>query len=88
MTPAHQIEKGDAVYAAVTIRNDGSIPGVELDAVLAEIGALGMLVNTGHLEEDPNQEVLLVCFTDEHGNPGPLVTCFPEEISAEKPVAH
>lgn len=77
-----QIQKGDAVFATTTIRNDGSIPGLEAEQILAKPGAMGMLVNTGHLEEDPNQEVLLVAFTDDEGFPA-LVTCLPDEVSAD-----
>ncbi|WP_320818645.1 nitrogen fixation protein NifZ [Thalassolituus sp.] len=79
-----KLEKGDAVYATTTIRNDGSVPGFELDAILAEPGSMGMLVNTGHLEENPAQEMLLVCFNLSDGSVGPLVTCFPDEISPER----
>lgn len=79
-----RLEKGDAVYATITIRNDGSVPGVALDAVLAKPGSMGMLVNVGHLEDDPAQEMLLVCFSSDDGSVGPLVTCFPDEISSER----
>jgi len=77
-----KLEKGDAVFATTTIYNDGSVPGYPEAFVFAEPGTMGMLVNTGHLEEDPDQEVLLVAFTDEQGNPA-LVTCIPDEISHE-----
>ena len=82
-----QFEKGDAVFAATTIVNDGSVPGYPEDQVFAEPGTMGMLVNTGHLEEDPSQEVLLVGFKDADGQLA-LVTCLPDEIAAEPPVTH
>lgn len=80
-------EKGDAVYATTTIRNDGSVPGYAEHVVFAEPGTMGMLVNTGHLEEAPEQTVYLVGFTDANGQTA-LVTCFPDEISAEPPATH
>ncbi|MDO6681693.1 MULTISPECIES: nitrogen fixation protein NifZ [unclassified Oceanobacter] len=83
-----QWQKGDAVFATVTIINDGSVPSAPESHVFAEPGTMGMLINTGHLEENPEQEMLLVCFPDEAGNPFHLVTCFPDEISAEPPVTH
>lgn len=82
-----QFEKGDAVYATTTIRNDGSVPGFDENAVFAEPGSMGMLVNTGHLEEAPEQAVYLVGFTSADGQTA-LVTCFPDEISSEPPATH
>lgn len=82
----HRIEKGDAVYALVTIGNDGSVPNTEADEVFARPGDMGMLINTGHLEEDPSQLLYLVSFALPSGEMGPPVTCLPEELSAERPV--
>lgn len=82
-----KLEKGDAVFAATQIINDGSVPGFPEDQVFAEPGTMGMLVNTGHLEENPNQEVLLVSFQLETGDLA-LVTCMPDEISADPIVSH
>ena len=80
-------EKGDAVFAATTIINDGSVPGYPENQVFAEPGTMGMLVNTGHLEEDPSQEVFLVGFEDANGGLA-LVTCLLDEITAEPPTTH
>ena len=77
-----KFEKGDAVFAATRIINDGSVPGFPENHVFAEPGTMGMLVNTGHLEEDPTQEVFLVSFQMEGGELA-LVTCLPDEIIAE-----
>ena len=78
------LQKGDVVFAATTLVIDGSIPGVEQNQILAEPGTMGMLVNAGHLEEDPAQELLLVGF---HLPDGQLVmvTCLPDEISPDAP---
>lgn len=75
------LQQGDAVYAAVTIANDGSVPDAAQDEVFARPGTLGMLLNTGHLEEDPQQMLYLVSFENENGELGPPVTCLPEELS-------
>lgn len=75
------LQNGDAIYAAVTIANDGSVPDAAEDEVFAKPGTLGMLINTGHLEEDPNQMLYLVSFENEDGELGPPVTCLPEELA-------
>ena len=77
-----EIEPGDLIFAATTITNDGSLPGVEDSAVVAEKGQRGIILNTGHLEENPNKVLILVRF--EQGNVsgtfGPAVACWPEEL--------
>jgi nitrogen fixation protein NifZ len=75
------LQNGDAVYAAATVSNDGSVPNAEENEVFAQPGALGMLLNTGHLEEAPEQMLYLVSFENENGELGPPVTCLPEELS-------
>jgi len=75
------LQRGDAIYAATTINNDGSVPDAEENQLFAEPGTLGMLLNTGHLEEDPQQMLYLVSFENENGELGPPVTCLPEELS-------
>ena len=78
------LEPGDIIFAAVDIVNDGTMPGVEEDALIAKAGQRGVLVNTGHLEDQPDKVLLLVRF--EHllqtGNLGPAVACWPEELVA------
>lgn len=73
-------QQGDAVYAAVTIANDGSVPDAAENEVFARPGTLGMLINTGHLEEDPEQILYLVSFELENGELGPPITCLAEEL--------
>ena len=75
------LQQGDAVYAAATIANDGSVPDVEIDTIFAQPGTMGMLLNTGYLEEYPEQELYLVSFENARGELGPPVTCLPEELS-------
>ena len=70
-----QIEPGDMVFATTDIYNDGSIPHLPTDARLATSGARGVLLNTGHLEEQPDRQIYLVRFEDEHLNLGPPAGC-------------
>lgn len=76
-----ELQRGDAVYAAVTISNDGSVPGAAENEIFAQPGTLGMLLNTGHLEEDPSQSLYLVSFENANGELEPPVTCLAEELS-------
>lgn len=75
------IQKGDAVFATVTIVNDGSVPGSDPDEVFAKPGTMGMLLNTGYFEEEPDKELFLVSFRNENGEPGPPVACLADELS-------
>ena len=75
-----QLEKGDVVYAASHIYNDGSIPHVPADLLLAKPGARGVIIETGHLEEAPDRKIFLVRFEDTQMNLGPATGCWPEEL--------
>lgn len=74
------LQNGDAVYALVTIANDGSVPQCDVGEVFAKPGTMGMLINTGHFEAFPDQELFLVSFEDDSGELGPPVTCLAHEI--------
>ncbi len=76
-----QLEKGDMVYAASHIYNDGSIPNVPDDLLLAALGTRGMIVETGHLEDAPERKIFLVRFEDAELNLGPATGCWAEELS-------
>lgn len=76
------LQKGDAVFAATTIVNDGTVPGADLHEVFAKPGTMGMLINTGYVELEPDTELFLVSFRNENGEPGPPVACLADEISA------
>ena len=82
-----QCNPGDMVYAATEIRNDGGIPEIPNDAILARPGTRGVIVNIGHLEEAPERELVLVRFEDADLNLGPPTGCWPEELAAEPPVS-
>jgi nitrogen fixation protein NifZ len=83
MIAIEQVKPGDMIYAATDVFNDGSLPGIDSDARIATAGARGVLINTGHLEDDPDSVLLLVRFEDEMLELGPPVACWPEEISSE-----
>jgi nitrogen fixation protein NifZ len=78
----NQLDKGDTVYASSHIYNDGGIPGLEDDALLAKPGTRGVIIETGHLEDMPQRKVFLVRFEDEELNLGPPTGCWLEELSA------
>jgi len=82
-----QLQPGDRIYARGEIRSDGSIPGVAADAVLASPGTRGVIINIGHLEEDPGRALYLVRFEDERLDLGPPVGCWPEELVTTRPGA-
>ena len=76
-----ELQKGDAVFATTTITNDGSVPGAEPGEVFAIPGTMGMLINTGYVELEPDTELFLVSFRMEDGQAGPPVACLADEIS-------
>lgn len=78
-----QLQKGDTVYASCHIYNDGSIPAMPEDALIAAPGTRGTIVEMGHLEETPQRKIYLVRFEDNDLNLGPPTGCWPEELSAE-----
>jgi nitrogen fixation protein NifZ len=80
-----ELTPGDRVYAAADIINDGSLPGLPADALVAATGTRGVIVNIGHLEEDPERALYLVRFEDLDLVLGPPTGCWPEELSAERP---
>ena len=79
------LEPGDTVYAAQELRNDGSIPDLADNELIAKSGTRGVLVNIGRLEEQPDIKLYLVRFENEDLNLGPAVGCWINEISAHEP---
>jgi len=78
-----QLQPGDMIYAATDILNDGSIPDVAEGELIAAAGCRGVLINTGHLEEDETKHIYLVRFDSNGGELLPAVGCWPEELTAE-----
>ena len=81
MVTLEQLNPGDRVYAASHIYNDGGIPEIPEDALLAKPGTRGVIIETGHLEEAPERIIFLVRFEDSDLNLGPATGCWPEELS-------
>jgi len=69
---------GQRVRAATDLVNDGTYPGVPVDALLAVAGTEGEIVNVGHHEES-NTPVYLVEFLIESGGQV-VVGCLEEEL--------
>lgn len=80
-------EIGEIVFCRELLINDGGIPDVAADAVLAIPGRRGVVVNAGHTESDPRQAIYLVRFEGEGGalsDLGPPVGCLPEELTQDE----
>jgi nitrogen fixation protein NifZ len=76
-----ELQPGDIVYAATDILSDGDIPNMNEGDTVASAGTMGVIINTGHLEEQPDKEIYLVRFEDANKELGPAVGCWPEELS-------
>jgi len=79
----HELNPGDIVFAAITIVNDGSVPGMAENGIIAEQGTRGVIINTGHIEHDPASELMLVRFETTDKNLGPAVGCWYKELTTE-----
>ncbi len=77
------LEIGDVVYAATTIRDDGSIPDGKEGEILAEVGTRGVITMIGHVEDEPTRSVWLVRFEDKDRNLGNPVGCWVEDLKVE-----
>jgi nitrogen fixation protein NifZ len=82
----HELQPGDIVYAATDIFNDGSIPNMAEGTPIAPAGTRGVILNTGHIEEQPDLELYLVRFEDAEKELGPPVGCWPEELSDQQTI--
>ncbi|HET7776863.1 MAG TPA: nitrogen fixation protein NifZ [Azospira sp.] len=75
---------GDIVFALEPIRNDGGVPDLVADALLATSGARGLVVQIGAAVADLSQEIILVRFEDAAGVLGPPVGCLPDELTQDQ----
>ncbi|MCK9283666.1 MAG: nitrogen fixation protein NifZ [Rhodocyclaceae bacterium] len=82
--PAARIEQGDLVFAREALYNDGCIPDLPDDALLAAPGTRGMVVTIGHAEAAPEEEIYLVRFESDGGALGPPVGCLLEELTQDE----
>lgn len=78
------LEIGDAVYAAHSIIDDGSMPNGDEGNVLAAAGARGVITLIGHVEEEPERVVFLVRFEDENLNLSEPIGCWEEDLRVEE----
>lgn len=85
----NQFNLGDLVYAAIDLHNDpldetgeGGVPGIAANELLAASGTRGVVVNIGHAEADPAQDIYLVRFeTGPDGNLAEPIGCLADELS-------
>jgi len=84
---AESFGMGDMVWSCIELRNDGTIPGVAEDALLAAAGSRGVVVNVGSVEDHPEIGVFLVRFEDADGTLGPPVGCLNEELTQDQQLA-
>ncbi len=84
-----RFQMGDMVFAAQDLFNEpldetgeSGIPGIEPDALLAAAGTRGVVVNVGHAQEMPEEEIYLVRFElDAEGALAEPIGCLNEELS-------
>lgn len=84
-----QYNLGDMVIARIDLHNDpleetgeSAIPGIPPNDLLAAAGTRGVVVNVGHAEADPHQDIYLVRFeTGPDGKLAEPIGCLAEEIT-------
>ena len=79
-----ELQPGDMIFATTDIFSDGFIPGMEEGEPIAPSGTRGVILNTGHLEEQPEKMLYLVRFETDDKELGPAVGCWPHEFSPGK----
>jgi nitrogen fixation protein NifZ len=80
---------GDMVFAAQDLFNEpleetgeSGIPGIAPGALLTAAGTRGVVVNVGHAQELPKEEIYLVRFeVDAEGTLAEPIGCLSEELS-------
>ena len=76
----NELQPGDIVYSAKPLYNDGSIPGLPEQTLIADTGTRGVIINIGHLEDQPNKTLYLIRFEQDNAELGPPVGCWPDEL--------
>ncbi len=75
---------GDLVFAAEDIFNDGGLPGVDPEALIAAAGSRGVVVDSGVATMDESRGVYLVRFeSGPEAVLGEAVGCLPEELTQD-----
>lgn len=84
-----RFQMGDMVFAAIDLYNEAveetgesAIPGLAPEALLAAAGTRGVIVNIGHPQEMPDEEIYLVRFeVDADGTLAEPIGCLVDELS-------
>ena len=84
-----KFQMGDMVFAAIDLFNEpieetgeSGIPGVVPGELLAVAGTRGVVVNVGHAQEMPGEEIYLVRFEiDAEGTLAEPIGCLSNELS-------
>ena len=75
---------GDLVFSRTEIHNDGGVPDVPPDALLAGPGTRGVVVRIGSARARPELQIFLVRFEGPDGVLGPPVGCLGEELTRDE----
>lgn len=87
-----RFQMGEMVFAAQDLLNEpmeetgeSGIPGVAPGELLAKAGTRGVVVNVGHAQEMPKEEIYLVRFeTDAEGTLAEPIGCLSEELNGSE----
>lgn len=79
-----QYQLGDVVFCREDLFNDGGLPGYEEGALIASAGTRGVVVQFGHVEAMPSEEIYLVRFEGEGQDLGLPIGCLPEELTQDE----
>ncbi|MBS0372185.1 MAG: nitrogen fixation protein NifZ [Proteobacteria bacterium] len=79
-----QYQLGDVVFCREDLFNDGGLPGYEEGALIAAAGTRGVVVQFGHVEAMPSEEIYLVRFEGEGQDLGLPIGCLPEELTQDE----
>lgn len=79
-----QYQLGDVVFCRENLFNDGGLPGYEEGALIAAAGTRGVVVQFGHVEAMPSEEIYLVRFEGEGQELGLPIGCLPEELTQDE----
>ncbi|MGE5492544.1 MAG: nitrogen fixation protein NifZ [Actinomycetota bacterium] len=78
-----RFDMGEMVFCTEDIFNDGGVPDMEEDGLIASAGTRGVVVNVGYVEADDRIDIYLVRFEQADGNLGPPVGCLVGELTQD-----
>lgn len=87
MASQARFDMGEMVFCTEDIFNDGGVPDMDEDGLIALAGSRGVVVNVGYVEADDRIDIYLVRFEQADGNLGPPVGCLVEELTQEGAMA-